>query len=369
MRTILALTRANILRFFRDKTYIFFMGIMPVLFLVIFGMLYSSGSFSALPVVVFDKADNEFSQQFAEMIFAEDEEGNAVFMRVEIEDREEANERMTRSEVTAIIVLPEGFGAVREGEMVPSGEVQVYYRGGDAQVGQIVEAILQSMMDEVNRSLGQQEPFFSVSTEEMNEQGLTNFDYVFAGLLGYTIMTLGFIGISNLVPADKESGSMKRIQASPVRATQFVISYLLSYLAIGVLVMTIMVAVGLTVFDFQMRGSWLTMAVFSLIGTVMMFGFGLLIAGAAKNEAQASAASNLLMMPMMFLSGVFFPLFMMPEAVQAIAGFIPLTPIVEGLRLILTENFSLVGVAPQLGIIAAWGVVIYAVGIKLFRWE
>jgi ABC-2 type transport system permease protein len=369
MRTILALTKANVLRFFRDKTYIFFMLIMPVLFLVIFGMLYSSGSFSALHVAVFDRADNEFSRQFMEGILAEDEEGDALFIYVEVETREEANERMTRGEIVAIIVLPETFGLVLEGAEVPSGEVQVYYRGGDAQVGQIVEAILQSMMDEVNRSLGQQEPFFSVSTEEMNEQGLTNFDYVFAGLLGYTIMTLGLIGISNLVPADKESGSVKRIQASPVSATQFVASYLLSYLAIGALVMTIMVAVGLMVFDFQMRGSWLTMAVFSLIGTVMMFGFGLLIAGAAKNEAQASAASNILMMPMMFLSGVFFPVFLMPEAVQAIAGFIPLTPIVEGLRLIMTENFSLVGVAPQLGIIAAWGVVIYTAGIKLFKWD
>ena len=368
MRTILALTKAHILRFFRDKVYIFFMLIMPVMFLVVFGMMYSN-DFSALKVAVFDKADGEFSQQFVEAIISSDSEKDGVFTRVEAETREKAEDMLIRGEIDAIIELPESFGAVKEGEKTPSGEAKLYYQASSAQVGHIASAVLQAAMDEVNKSFGQEEPPFSVMTEEMNKQGLSQFDYVFAGLLGYTILSLGLMGIANIVPGDKESGAAKRIHAAPVSAAQFVFSYLLTFLVLGVLIMAIMVMLGLTLFNFQMRGSWLNFAAFSLIATVMMFGFGLLVAGAAKNEAQASAAANLVMFPMMFLSGVFFPLFMMPETVQKIASFIPLTPVVDGLRMILTENYSLAMVAPQLAVIGVWGVIIYVAAIKLFKWE
>ncbi len=101
----------------------------------------------------------------------------------------------------------------------------------------------------------------------------------------------------------------------------------------------------------------------------MMLGFGLFVGGWARNEAQASALANLIMFPMMFLSGVFFPMFMMPGFIQVISRFIPLTPVVDGIRLIITENYSLIQVLPQLGVVVGWGVIIYFIAIKSFRWE
>ncbi len=71
----------------------------------------------------------------------------------------------------------------------------------------------------------------------------------------------------------------------------------------------------------------------------------------------------------MFLSGVFFPVFLMPEILQNITRFIPLTPIIDSIRLVITENASLLDLGPELGIMIGWTIVIYLIAFKLFSWE
>src|SRR5690606_7228210 len=100
-----------------------------------------------------------------------------------------------------------------------------------------------------------------------------------------------------------------------------------------------------------------------------LFGIGLAVGGWAKNENQAAPLAQLITFPMMFLSGVFFPVFLMPEWLQSITRFIPLTPIVDSIRLIVTEGQSIFELGPQLAIIGAWIVVVYVIAFRVFRWE
>jgi ABC-2 type transport system permease protein len=360
---IVTFTKFNLLRFFRDKIYIFFMLIMPAMFLIIFGMIYGN-DFSSFNVAIFDDSQSEIAHSVVESVTAED----GILTRVDVEDMHDAEDRLIRGEISAIVTLPADFGQPLENGL-PSGQFEVIYSQSGAQAGQAISALLGGISSELNRQITGQPPQFTVSSEPLNRDGLTNFDYVFAGLLGYTVLTIGVMGLSNVLPADKESGATKRLRATSAKASQLILGYALTFLVIGVLALAIMIALGVLVFDFNMRGSWLTFGVFTAFSTMMMMGFGLTVGGWAKNEAQASAASNMLLFPMMFLSGVFFPLFLMPEFVQTIARFVPLTPIVDGIRLIITENFSLIDVAPQIGIIAVWTVVIYTLAIKTFKWE
>ena len=144
---------------------------------------------------------------------------------------------------------------------------------------------------------------------------------------------------------------------------------LIYYLLIGVISVALMFIVALLVFNFDMRGNWLTLAVYIILGIITMFGFGLAIGGWARNENQSAALTNLVAFPLMFLSGVFFPRFLMPEWLQGITGFLPLTPIIDGLRMIMTEGATFMQLGPELALMGAWMVVIYAVAIKVFRWE
>ena len=141
------------------------------------------------------------------------------------------------------------------------------------------------------------------------------------------------------------------------------------YIIISLLSLTMMVVVGMLLFHFNMRGDWLLFSLMSVISAMMMVGLGLLIGGWAKNENQSAPLSNLISFPMMFLSGAFFPAFLFPEWLRGVTQFIPMTPVVDGFRLIMTEHASLIEVLPQIGAVAAWTLVIYIAAIKLFRWE
>ena len=96
---------------------------------------------------------------------------------------------------------------------------------------------------------------------------------------------------------------------------------------------------------------------------------GLAIGGWAKNERQAAPLSNLIVFPMMFLSGTFFPRYAMAPWLQKVSNYLPLTPVIDGIRLIATEGKHLSQLGPQLGILGVWIIVIYIIAFRVFRWE
>ena len=102
---------------------------------------------------------------------------------------------------------------------------------------------------------------------------------------------------------------------------------------------------------------------------VCILGFGIAVAGWARDQNQSAPIANLISFPMMFLSGVFFPVYLMPLWLQNVTAFIPLTAIVDGLRFITTENKSLLDLGPQFLIIGLWALIIYFIAARSFRWE
>lgn len=360
-----ALTKAYLLRFFRDKAALFFTFLFPLLFLFVFGSLNSGNNGDiTFKIALLNKSDTAFAQQFDKQL----RENDTFEVNESAIDFENARERMGRGEIDTIIELPEGFGSMNERKQ-PSGAVNVYYSEASPQSGQTVAAVMEGALDEINKDLGQPEPPLTVAQKSTATANLSSFDYVFAGLIGFTILSLGIFGLANQMPAEKKTGVFRRLRASPIKASQLVFANMIYYLVVGILSVVMMFLVATFVFDFTMRGDWLQLALFIILGIVTMFGFGLAIGGWAKNENQSAALTNIVALPLMFLSGVFFPRFLMPEWLQGITGYLPLTPIIDGLRLIMTEAKTFLDLLPQLGLIGLWIIVIYAIAIRVFRWE
>lgn len=126
---------------------------------------------------------------------------------------------------------------------------------------------------------------------------------------------------------------------------------------------------AITVFDLNVIGNWLALIAFIILGIICIYGIGLAIGGWAKNERQAAPLSNIIVFPMMFLSGTFFPRFAMPEWLQSVSNYLPLTPIIDGIRLIANEGKGLADIMPQIGLISIWTVIIYFIAFRVFRWE
>jgi ABC-2 type transport system permease protein len=362
--TIWIFAKLNTKRFFRDKLAMFFVIIFPLIFLFVFGGIFGSNSAGSFKVGLINQSDNDFSQQFIE-----DLKNNDAFKITEFDDVNTAQDQMTRGQLDAALILPETFGTVKKGDNYPSGQAEVLYTQNNEQAGQTLASVLSGVFEGINTQFVPVEQPFSVSAQKSDQQGLTSFDYTFSGLLGFSIIGLGVFGPVNVFPELKKQGILRRYHTTPLKVWQYFISNVLSQMATGVVAIAVMFLVALTVFHLKIAGNIVALAAFIMLSIVMIYGIGLAIGGWAKNERQAAPLSNIIVFPMLFLSGTFFPRFLMPEWLQKVSSFLPLTPVIDGIRLILTEAKSLIDVGPQILQIFGWMAIVYIIAFRVFRWE
>jgi ABC-2 type transport system permease protein len=362
--TIWTFAKLNTKRFFRDRLAIFFVIVFPLIFLFVFGGIFGNSAGGSFSAGLINDSQTDFAGTFQAQL-----EENDFFDITQFDELEAAREQMRRGQIEATIILPAGFGSIDQAKGYPTGEVEVLYTQNDEQAGQTLVSVLSGILEQINGEFVSVEQPFSVSGEASNEQGLSSFDYTFSGLLGFSIIGLGIFGPVNVFPELKKQGILRRFHTTPLSVSQFFISNVLAQMATGLVAVAVMFAVALTVFDLRIAGNVFELSVFILLSIAMIYGIGLAIGGWAKNERQAAPLSNIVVFPMMFLSGTFFPRFLMPDWLQVASNFLPLTPVIDGIRLILTEGQSLIDVGAQLAQIGGWLVVIYIIAFRVFRWE
>jgi ABC-2 type transport system permease protein len=360
--TIWILCKTLTKRWFRDPVALFFTFLFPLIFLLVFGAMSRSDSVS-FDITIINHSETAFAKEFV----AQTKKDKRFDIKT-VAGFAQAKEKMGRGELGSIIELPRSFGQPNA-QGIASGNLVVYYEESDPTTGQTVASVMQQVLDSKNKELTATVDPLAVQAKPTETSNLTRFDYTLAGIVGFSIMSLAIFGMANGFPADKKAGALRRMRATPLRSSQLILATAMEYLLVGFLSVLIMFAVATFLFDFSMRGNYLTLAVFVLIGIFSLFGFGMAIGGWAKNENQSAPLSNLVAFPLMFLSGVFFPTFLMPQWLQNIANYLPLTPVVDGIRLIITENASLLNLGSELAIIGGWTLIIYAIAFKVFRWE
>ena len=362
--TVLAFAKISIKRYFRDRLAIFFTIAFPLIFLVVFGS-FSKHDDISFKIGLLNHSDSQFAQTFEQQL----KQDPMFKIDNEVTNEAQAKEKMSRSEIDATVVLPPDFGDVKSGS-TPSGEATVLYDENNYQAAQTIESVLESQFESINAKLVKTETPFTVVSQSTNSRGLSRLDYTVAGLIGFAIVGLGIFGPVNYFPEMKKQGVLRRLSVTPLRVWQFFVSSVLSNSVIGLLSIGVMILVASSpLFHFKIVGSYLELAVFLVFGIFTIFGIGLAIGGWAKNENQAAPLANIIVFPMLFLSGTFFPRYSMPEWLQQVSAYLPLTPIIDGIRMIATEGKHLWEIGPQLGLITIWAIVIYIIAFRVFRWE
>ncbi len=364
--TVLTFAKLNTRRYFRDRTAIFFTVLFPLIFLFIFGGIFGKSGDVSFRIALINQSNSQIATTFVDgakkqtKLFKIDEK---------LDSLDKAKEKMNRGELDAAIVLPADFGTAQEGKTTPTGQAQIYYTQNNQQAAQTLVPVMQAALVPINSQFVQTELPFTVHAEQTNDRGLSAFDYTFSGLLGFSLLGLGIFGPVNIFPELKKQGILRRYSTTPIRVWQYFVANMMSQVAIGLFTMSIMFVVAILVFHLNLVGNIFELALFLALAIVTLLGIGLAVGGWARNERQAAPIANLVTFPMMFLSGTFFPRFLMPDWLQQVSAFIPLTPIIDGVRLIATEGKHLIDILPQLGIIGLWVVVIYMIAFRTFRWE
>lgn len=352
-------------RFFRDKLALFFGIGFPLIFLFVFGTINSGPKDLSFDVALINESRSTIASEFV----TKAESSGVLKINKDVTTLDTAKDKMSRSELDGVIVLPQDFGEVKEGQNYPSGQAEVIYTQNSQQSGQALASILDGQFKAMNGQFVKNETPFTVSSEQLNERSLSAFDYTFAGLLGFAIIGMGIFGPINVFPELKKMGILRRLSTTPLRVWQYFLATMVGQAIIGLISLAVMFIVAIFLFKLQVVGNYLELALFLVLGITMILGIGLALGGWAKNERQAAPLSNIVVFPMMFLSGTFFPRFIMPEWLQALSSVLPLTPVIDGIRLITTEGKHLIDILPQVGLIGVWMVVIYIIAFKVFRWE
>ena len=314
---------------------------------------------------------NHSSSTYATQFVASAESSKQKILSVDksITTLSAANGKMGRGELDATVELPANFGYTVQGQQYPSGQAIIHYTENNQQAAQTLTSVLQAEFQGINTTLVKSVTPFTVVSKQTNTRSLSQFDYTFTGLLGFAILGTGIFGPINVFPELKKMGILRRLHTTPLRVWQYFMSTMFGYATTGLLSMALMFVVAIAVFHLKVVGNYVGLAAFLAFGIIMILGIGLALGGWAKNERQVAPLANIIVFPMMFLSGTFFPRYLMPSWLQNITTFMPLTPVIDGARLIATEAANFAGIAEQLLIMAVWTVVIYFIAFRIFRWE
>jgi ABC-2 type transport system permease protein len=203
----------------------------------------------------------------------------------------------------------------------------------------------------------------------VHETGARYIDFVVPGLLGMNLMGSAIWGLGFAIVEARQKKLLKRLVASPMPKWQYLASFLLSRLAMLIVEVGAFLGFAKLVFGVPFRGSLAELILLCLLTSLAFSALGLLVSSRAKTMEAASGLMNLAMLPMWILSGVFFSATRFPAVIQPFVRALPLTAAIEALRGNMLQGTELTQMLPQLGILAGWCIVPFAISLRIFRWR
>jgi ABC-type multidrug transport system permease subunit len=203
----------------------------------------------------------------------------------------------------------------------------------------------------------------------VTEPGSRYIDFLIPGLIGMNIMSSGMWGIGYVVVEMRTRKLLKRLVATPMSRSQFLISFVLMRALFLFLELPVLLGFGWLTFHVGVAGSLPLLVGVSLVGALSFAGLGLLVASRAQNTQTVSGLINLVMLPMFVASGVFFSTARFPESVQPALRALPLTALNDALRAVMIDGAGLREILGPVALLAGIALVSFAAALKLFRWR
>ncbi|MHB8630343.1 MAG: ABC transporter permease [Candidatus Limnocylindria bacterium] len=358
----LRLTLMYLRAYVRDRTAMFFSLVVPLMLLLIFGSL-NLGAFGKVSLAIDDQANDPASRQFVATL--------ATIDTLEIKhlSAPAALADLKRTELDMLLVIPKDFAIAptRAGQPVPT--LTIY--GNDARPQQVSvgESLVNEVITRLSFAVNRSAPVVAVKREDVQGVRLRYVDFLVPGILGVNVMQLAIFSVSFALVVDKRRGVLRRIMATPLRRSTFLVAQVLTRLVLATLQVLIMLAVSVFLFDVHPLGGILPLLLVSLLGAVLFLTIGFALAGWAETENQVPAIAQLITLPQFFFSGVFFSKDAAPALIRPITNLLPLTFLIDALREISVQGATLWDVRMQLLGLLVWTVIGFALAVRFFRFD
>ncbi len=358
MRQYLTLSWLLFKAYLRDRGALFFSILIPILITAIFGVLNFGGA-NQVVVGVVDEAANASSGRFIDGLKGVDA------LQLRGGDRDGELRALRRGERDLVVVFPADFAPNPR----QSAAITVYEHAARPQQVGIAEAILARVVDEATFAAVGAQPLARLEREQVDAKRLTYVDFLIPGMVSMSIMQLGVFSVAFGIVQYRRTGALRRLMATPLRPATLLAAQTTVRLVMMFLQVLILIGMGLLFFNYHLVGSIGELLVVAVLGGLVFLTFGFAIAGTAKTEDQAAPLANLVSMPQMFLSGIFFSTAALPAWLRPITALFPLTFLADAAREIATQGEHLWDVPRDLAGLALWLVIGFVVAVRLFRME
>ncbi|HJP88691.1 MAG TPA: ABC transporter permease [Candidatus Limnocylindrales bacterium] len=362
MRALLSLTRANLRSFSRDRAALFWTLAFPIVFVIMFGTIFAGGGDPSYNLGWVDLDGSPASAALRSSL--------ADHAPVKLTDGslDDARAAMKKGDLDGIIVIPKGTGAVaaqRGGQPLTVTVITDPSRSGTSSA---VLQIASGLVSAANLQLSGATPLLAVGVEALQTEQLNSVSFIVPSILAMALMQLGIFAAIPLVQ-QREKLILKRLNATPLPRWVLVGSNVLVRLVIAAAQTALIIGIGVSMLGVQIAGNWLAIAGFVTLGALTFTSIGYVIASFAKTEEAANGMTSIVQFPLMFLSGIFFPLEIMPDWLRGVATFMPLTYLGDALRQSMVGGVPFQPLGIDALVLAGWLVVTLGISARFFRWQ
>ena len=361
LRAMMAITKASLKGVFRSPSAVIFSFVFPLIFILVFGFIGNSGRVSVR--VAFDPKSDTANIVYKGL-------NSISALNVIEKNSAELVRDLEKGRISAIISLKNDPDLTKP--------VQIHLKTSDAvnpQNIQILRSIMDGMIKGMNESLfGEAKSVAIVSDEVVKIEGriYRTIDFILPGQLGFSLLSAGVFGVAFIFFSLRQTLVLKRFFATPIKREYIVLGEALSRVLFGLITAVVILGFGHYLFKFTLVNGWITfleLMVLSFLGLLVFMGFGFIVSGMAKNESVIPPFANLITLPQFLIGGTFFSTDAFPRWLKSVADIMPLKHLNDAMRNVAFEGAHLNDCLKQIGVLAIWGVVVYVIAIKVFRWE
>jgi len=365
-RIIAANLGVRIKSFYRERSAMFFTFAFPVILVLVFGTIFTKPEHLHLDLSVQDLSHSAASKKLLDALVV-DEAFTITAVPISVDATDYAKEHG----LNLLLVIQKDFEALQKQRIVgPHAGVPVpvtYIFDPSSTAVDTKIRLLDGIVAAANQKATGSPPAITLVATSILSERYRFIEFFVPGIIAMAIMTSCLSNALNMNAELRQKGIMRKLATTPITRADWLASSIVYQLILSVISTVAILVVSYFVFDVKLHiGFWLPLIV--IVEVVAFVGIGMLLTPFAKEAESASAVANAFLFPMMFLSGTFFPVEMMPAFLQTFAKLLPLYYVNEALRatMIFVDDAATM---KAVGVIAAFAAVVFVAGTFRTRWD
>lgn len=331
--------------FRREPSAFFWVIFMPILWMIALGFAFSDPKPEVYSIGWYSSADNQEEHKKVLGLIENDPQ-----LKVNTGSKEKLNPLLKMGEISLVFSIEDD---VLQFKLDPINPVATRAKA-------YVDRILQAGYGREN--------VLTVTTEVIKAKGSRYVDFLIPGLLGLSIMSTSLFGVGMTIVSNRKENLLKRYVASPMPPYEYVVSHIVGRVITLATEFAAIFIAGWIIFDFHVYGNFISYCLFAILGAAAFTGIGILCGSRTRSIPFISGITNLIMIPMTMVCGVFFSYAAFPEWMKAWIKFLPLTALNDGLRKIALEGQSIFQLQFEISVLVVFTVVTAIAATKAFKW-